>query len=148
MRIVLRCIAAALAAWLCAAAACPSAPEATPIAATEVVSGCAGGATGGGGGVALRPDGALYRWQRATAGASETRTLVRTDTALAGDVLRRLTAMHFLDIAYSEPSNMTCFVRVKTDAGEHEVAWPHSDTRAPREVRDLFDRLQAAGGGA
>jgi hypothetical protein len=142
----MRLLTAALAsaALLSAAAACPTASAAPPVAYREVTSGCAGGITGGGGGAALLADGRLYRWERAIAGRPETRTLVRTDTALAAEAGRRLAEMRFLQIEHSEPSNMTCFVHVRTDSAEHEVAWPISDTGAPKAVRDLFDRLQAA----
>jgi len=128
---------------LCAAA-CRLAPVAQALPIREVVSGCSGGFTGGGGGVALTPNGQLYTWQLQLAGAPETRRLARTDTALAADVFRRLAAMRFLEIAYAQPSNVTCFVRARTDSGTHEVAWPLNDTGAPRAVRDLFDRLKAA----
>lgn len=135
--------ALAAAALLCTAAACPT-TSAPPAAYREVRSGCAGGITGGGGGAALLADGRLYRWQRTLAGRPDTLTLVRTDTTLAAEVGRRLGDMRFLAIEHSKPSNMTCFVHVRTDSAEHEVSWPISDTGAPKAVRELFDRLQAA----
>ena len=140
---LLTSIALASAALLGTAAACPTS-SGSLVAYREVTSGCAGGVTGGGGGAALLADGRLYRWERQLAGRADTRTLVRTDTALAAEVGRRLTEMRFLEIEHSEPSNVTCSVHVRTDSAEHEVAWPISDTGAPKAVRDLFDRLQGA----
>jgi hypothetical protein len=132
------------AALLSAAAACPTASPAPPVAFREVTSGCSGGFTGGGGGAVLLADGRLYRWQTQVAGRPETRTLVRTDTALAADVRRRLTEMRFLELEHSAPSNVTCSLSVRTDTAEHSVAWPLDDPGAPKPVRELFDRLQAA----
>ena len=146
MRATHRRLVVALAAGT-ACGACRTAHSASAVAVREVLSGCAGGFTGGGGGAALLPNGTLYRWTRDRAGADDRRTLVRTDTALATDVFGRLASMRFLGIVHHEPGNMTCFVRARTDSGAHEVSWPSSDTRAPRPVRDLFQRLQTATGG-
>jgi hypothetical protein len=133
-----------LVAAVLSAVACHRAPAAPTLPIREVSAGCAGGVTGGGTGVALLPDGALYRWEQQLAQSPERRTLVRTDTALAADVFHRLAAMRFTAIDHTDAGNVTCFVRARTDSGAHEVAWPMGDTHAPSAVRALFDRLRGA----
>jgi hypothetical protein len=106
--------------------------------------GCNGGVTGGGSRSILTREGALSRTSRRAVQAPAESVYVRSDTALARDVFRRLEAMRFLQIRYSKPGNMTCHVAVVTDSGTHDVAWGLPDSQAPASVRALFARLQDA----
>jgi hypothetical protein len=122
-------------------AACTGAARA-PVPVIQTVSaGCSGGFTGGGNHTTLTRDGSLYSVRQVTAGTPSESTLVRQDTALARDVFARLDEMRFLEINFSEPSNMTCSVSVRADTLEHAVAWGINTDAAPKAVRDVFDLL-------
>jgi uncharacterized protein DUF6174 len=126
--------------------ATPTAPPAGP---TQLSASCGGGITGGSRGVSLARDGALYRWNRPTAGAPAESTFVRSDPALAAAAFAELDAMRFPSIAYDNPSNVTCSLRARGGGAEHSVSWGIADGKAPTRVRELFDRIRAAdpGGG-
>lgn len=121
--------------------ACAGAARA-PVPVIQMVSaGCSGGFTGGGNHTTLTRDGSLYRVRQVTAGTAAESTLVRRDTALARDVFARLDEMRFLQINFSEPSNMTCSVSVRADTLIHAVAWGINTDAAPKAVRDVFALL-------
>jgi hypothetical protein len=101
-------------------------------------TGCGGGITGGGGGVAVFSDGSFYRWSSdrpATAGREL--SLVRVDTARANALFREATKEGLATTHYSEPSNVTCSVSIRIDGVENEVAW--SASTRPRRIAKLID---------
>jgi hypothetical protein len=116
------------------------------VSGDTLVSGCSGGVSGGGGGVAVTRAGEVLRWSTDGPGPPARVTLVRVDSALTEELFRELERIRFRSIRHHEPSNMTCFLYLRSEHGAHEVAWPWG--HAPRMVRPVFERLQSLGGEA
>ena len=111
-------------------------------ATDEMRSGCAGGITGGGAGVALSRDGRVWTWQRGHAHSELKRgPLIGTDADAALRIFERAKLGGFKSIQYRLSSNRTCWVELTDDGGTHGVYWS-DPSGAPALAVGLFDALQ------
>ncbi len=112
-------------------------PSAEGESRATIDTGCTGGVTGGGNGVALAATGHFVAWTQPTAGAPRDQTDLGVDKALVVELIAALEGINFSTIEFDVRGNMTCSLTF----GGHTVAWPTGNAEIPGAVVELHERL-------